>query len=897
MHRFRMPTLAVFFSTLCLSQAAIDAWLHPSFVLRDAKRRPVQVSGEPVSTMKTCWGCHNTPYIEAHSHHSALGIDAMTPPGASPYGTPWDTGTALFGRWEPSVYRVLTPPGDERIDMGTADFIRTLGRWHVGGGLAQRSRNGIPLADLDPREGDPETHVQDPETGDWKIWNWQESGGVEMNCFLCHLSQPDNEARIEELKAGRFKWANTATLRSAGFVERTNDGWAWNPDIFDESGRLKRKFSQMQSPRDMHCGQCHGHVHSRTDEPVVVNSRTAVHDELLNTGQIRSPQRISDSGLNIHNKDEISRPFDVHSERLITCSQCHYSMNNPIYYQETSDSMPSHLRFDPRRMELREYLYRPSHRFAHGPHLDLDEKNLASDQMRNCESCHNAQDTHDWLPYRTRHLAAVSCEACHIPRLYGPTRQSMDWSFLQPDRTPREEFRGLNGLDMVRQISKGYEPALLFRDDKDGGTRLSPYNLVATWFWTYGNPPRPVRLYDLEQALFEGDTYHPDILAALDENENGTLEAEEALLNTPEKSEAVRKRLEAQGLDHLVLTSEIRAHGIHHNVASHGWAVRDCASCHSSDSRIYQSMILSEKDPHGSEPAIQPQSGVHFEGKITRDDIGRLLYQPTPQSRGLFILGHDSAEWASRTGQIFFAMILFGITAHGAGRYVAYRRRPPHHEVEATVRTELYTGYQRFWHWTQALAIMGLIGTGLVIHMPDAFGGAVFARMVIIHNILGFILLFNAFFSLFYHFASEKIRQYLPEPEGFFHQIVEQLIYYMKGIFTGAPHPFEKSRDRKLNPLQRITYLAILNILLPLQIVTGFLVWGAQHWPVLTEGLGGLGLLIPIHSFGAWLFAGFLVMHIYLTTTGHTVLSNMKAMITGWEEIPSPAKADSEAKD
>ena len=46
-------------------------------------------------------------------------------------------------------------------------------------------------------------------------------------------------------------------------------------------------------------------------------------------------------------------------------------------------------------------------------------------------------------------------------------------------------------------------------------------------------------------------------------------------------------------------------------------------------------------------------------------------------------------------------------------------------------------------------------------------------------------------------------------------QAIEQAMYYMRGIFRGDEHPTEKTRERKMNPLQQVTYLAILNILLP----------------------------------------------------------------------------------
>ncbi len=41
-----------------------------------------------------------------------------------------------------------------------------------------------------------------------------------------------------------------------------------------------------------------------------------------------------------------------------------------------------------------------------------------------------------------------------------------------------------------------------------------------------------------------------------------------------------------------------------------------------------------------------------------------------------------------------------------------------------------------------------------------------------------------------------------------------------------------------------------------------------------------------IHTAIAFLVLSFVIGHIYMTTTGHTVFANIKAMITGWEEEP-----------
>jgi thiosulfate reductase cytochrome b subunit len=38
------------------------------------------------------------------------------------------------------------------------------------------------------------------------------------------------------------------------------------------------------------------------------------------------------------------------------------------------------------------------------------------------------------------------------------------------------------------------------------------------------------------------------------------------------------------------------------------------------------------------------------------------------------------------------------------------------------------------------------------------------------------------------------------------------------------------------------------------------------------------------HTLAAFLMLAFLIVHVYLTTTGHSPLAHIKAMITGWED-------------
>jgi len=59
-----------------------------------------------------------------------------------------------------------------------------------------------------------------------------------------------------------------------------------------------------------------------------------------------------------------------------------------------------------------------------------------------------------------------------------------------------------------------------------------------------------------------------------------------------------------------------------------------------------------------------------------------------------------------------------------------------------------------------------------------------------------------------------------------------------------------------------------------------------QEWPHLAASLGGLPVLAPVHTFLAWAFSAFIVMHVYLTTAaGETPAAGIQSMVTGWEDV------------
>lgn len=855
--------------------------IHPTFAFLDAEGNNVLESGAPISTMQTCGQCHDTAFIASHSFHTDLGLSDVTQPGKAPSGRPWDTSNGPFGKWNPLLYRYLSPPDDQNLDLGVADWVRTIGLRHVGGGPAQQSRQGLPLTNV-PADS-PDARILAP-TGTVQSWDWKKSGVEEMNCFLCHTPNPNQMARRQALLEGRFQWANTATLLDSGVVISSSEDLVYNPDAFEPGGQLKKEYVFIQDPTNENCAQCHGAAYSGTD-PLVLSGCSLENWQTATTGQVFAGQRISRSGMNVADKQTLNRPFDIHAERGLKCTSCHYSINNPTYAQPASQEQLSHLQFDPRRLEIGEYLQKPDHNFARGQ----SAQNLLAPElrgtMRRCESCHNAEKTHTWLPYARQHFAEVSCETCHIPNLYAPAVSAVDWTVLTTQGEGAASCRGAEGSTGTPQdLVTGFQPVLLSRLDESGKRPLAPYNLIVAWFWVYDSPDgeRPVRLQDLQAAWLEGDTYHPEVLRLFDSNKDDKLDSSELRLDTPKKQELIASRLSALGLQNPRIQGEIQPYSINHNVARGEWAVRDCRVCHSDASYLAQPMKLADYVPAQVMPNFVKDANVSTEGELVVRG-GALYYQPVIARQGRYVFGHNRVAWVDWVGGLFFLGVLAGVAGHGTVRFLTAAKRA-RHDIPLK-RVYIYAVYERFWHWLQTFTIVILLFTGLIIHRPDVFGIFSFSGVVIVHNVMAAILAINAFLSLFYHLVSGEIRQFIPRPYGFFDQAIVQARYYLQGIFKGEPHPFEKRPDRKLNPLQQATYFAILNVLLPLQGLTGILMWGVQQWPQIAERLGGLPFLAPLHSLIAWLFGAFIVGHVYLTTTGHEPLASIKAMMMGWEDV------------
>jgi thiosulfate reductase cytochrome b subunit len=231
-----------------------------------------------------------------------------------------------------------------------------------------------------------------------------------------------------------------------------------------------------------------------------------------------------------------------------------------------------------------------------------------------------------------------------------------------------------------------------------------------------------------------------------------------------------------------------------------------------------------------------------------------------------------------------FVAVAAGVSVHALARLALRSRRKARAGTHATEKEYVFGRYERLWHWTMALSGIALAVSGIAVH--EGSGRPVpLAVAVTVHNVAAVVLMVNAFLSLFHHLVTKAIRQFIPHPHGLLERALDHLEYQSRGIFYGDPHPHHPGH--KLNPLQQVTYLALLAVLFPTQIATGVLIWAIGHSPSLGAALGGLRVVAPLHNLGSWLFLAFFVLHTYLVTTGHTVGDHLRSMITGWQTVPA----------
>jgi thiosulfate reductase cytochrome b subunit len=305
-------------------------------------------------------------------------------------------------------------------------------------------------------------------------------------------------------------------------------------------------------------------------------------------------------------------------------------------------------------------------------------------------------------------------------------------------------------------------------------------------------------------------------------------------------------------------------------------AVRECESCHSKDSKFFKSVTLAIVKADGHIVSFSAQPGI----------LGSL------RSAGAFsqfyVLGGTRLTFLDWVGVLMvFCGILFPV-AHISLRVftLPLRKRRTVHAEGVRRKIYLHPLPVRIWHWINVFCFLALIFTGIQIRYQEVTSLTKFKTAVSFHNAIGIVLILEFLLWLAYYISTQKIRIYIPplNPKKFFTGCLIQAKYYGYGLFRGEENPHHGTPEHKFNPLQQVAYFFIMLLLMPLQIITGILLWDVKTFATVIDMLGGLIFVDIVHVVISFAFTAFLFVHIYLTTLGPSVMGHIKAMFTGYEE-------------
>lgn len=191
----------------------------------------------------------------------------------------------------------------------------------------------------------------------------------------------------------------------------------------------------------------------------------------------------------------------------------------------------------------------------------------------------------------------------------------------------------------------------------------------------------------------------------------------------------------------------------------------------------------------------------------------------------------------------------------------------------------IYPLFERFWHWSQAALIFLLLFTGFAIRGLHHLIG--FKEAVTLHTFGALALVVLWIFAIFWHLTTGTWVHYVPTTEGLW----KVARFYAWGIFKGEHHPFRKAYWRKHNPLQALSYLALKLVLFPAIWISGIVYLTFNLWATRPDATLVLQVVAGLHVLTAFAILAFIIIHVYLLTTGHSFREHVMPMITGYDMV------------
>jgi len=200
----------------------------------------------------------------------------------------------------------------------------------------------------------------------------------------------------------------------------------------------------------------------------------------------------------------------------------------------------------------------------------------------------------------------------------------------------------------------------------------------------------------------------------------------------------------------------------------------------------------------------------------------------------------------------------------------------------------------RIWHWVNALTVILLLMTGLQFRIPGITSLSPHNPSFALHKWAGLAMMASWFFWLAYGLASGHLTRHYAIRRRDLTGVFTQMNYYLVSIFKGGENPFRPSPEEKFNPLQKLAYSSVMGVFAPMMVVTGLLFVNAFFIRDQMLSWNAIRAVDALHVTGLYLFALFLVIHVYMATLGPTAFTHIKAMIVGYEEEPDETGRDGE---
>ncbi len=183
-----------------------------------------------------------------------------------------------------------------------------------------------------------------------------------------------------------------------------------------------------------------------------------------------------------------------------------------------------------------------------------------------------------------------------------------------------------------------------------------------------------------------------------------------------------------------------------------------------------------------------------------------------------------------------------------------------------------------------------LLITGIELRIPGVAALPVNSPALLVHRYTGWTMAVSFLFWIVYSLMSGNLSQHYAIRRGDLKGSFRQVKFYLFSIFRGEENPFGASPDERFNPLQKLAYGAIMYVFTPIIVVTGLFFSDILIFRKYMLLLNAVKVLDALHVIVAYIFALYLIIHIYMATLGWKASSHIKAMIVGYEEGPDESE-------